>query len=129
MRLITVLASLFISIPTCLRVSKKYLDVPSTVTIINLVRQDGSVREFTSLYLRKKLSFAQKYSVTVFFTDIFFPCRGYSDKLENYRYARGSKTKVPPAWGVGINIFLKLHITENSLRILQSLILHKILGC
>ena len=103
--------------------------MPSTVTIINLVRQDGSVREFTSLYLRKKLSFAQKYSVTVFFTEMFFPCRGYSDKLENYRNARGSKTKVPPAWGVGINIFLKLHIIENSLRILQSLILHKILGC
>ena len=37
----------------------------------------------------------------------------------------GSKTKVPPAWGVGINIFLKLHITENSLRILQSLLLLK----
>ena len=91
MRLITVLASLYLyQYQHVYRLGiRKYLDVPSIVTIINLVRQDGIVREFTSLYLRKKLSFVQKYSVTVFFTEMFFPCRGYPDKLENYRNARG----------------------------------------
>ena len=89
MRLITVLASLYLyQYQHVYRLGiRKYLDVPSIVTIINLVRQD--VGEFTSLYLRKKLSFAQKYSVTVFFTEMFFSCRGYPDKLENYRDARG----------------------------------------
>ena len=59
MRLITVLASLYLyQYQHVYRLGiRKYLDVPSTVTIINLVRQDGSVREFTSLYLRKKIIF------------------------------------------------------------------------
>ena len=90
MRLIAVLASLCLyQYQHVYRLGiRKYLDVPSTVTIINLVRQDGSVREFTSLYLRKNY-ISHKSSVTVFFTEMFFPCMGYPDKFENYRNARG----------------------------------------